>query len=127
MPTPLYMSSEPALLPDRVHLKQSPNASVILKSKQTNKQTKNQNINQKKKKTKPAIRAKLCTVYNKVEPLDHITCYGEEKTTKKTTWRRNGSPHGMTLLLTFRQKSAILGGPEMIGSTKLRYGWPTDG
>lgn len=34
-----------------------------------------------------------------------------------------GSSHGRTLLLTFRQKSTILGRPEMIRSGKLRYRW----
>lgn len=50
------MSSEPALLPDRVYL-------II--------------------KRKPAIRVKLCTVCNEVEPLDEITCHGGGKTTEE--------------------------------------------
>lgn len=69
------MSPEPALLPDRDFLKQSP-----------------------KKKTKPAIRVKLCTLCNEAEPLGDITCHGGEKTAEPAAWGRTGISHGSTWL-----------------------------
>lgn len=62
------------------------------------------------------------TVYNKIEPLEDIACYGKEKI-KKATWGRNGSPHGMTLLLTFRHLSTILRWTEWETKTWMTHGW----